>query len=418
MTSLKTLFVILDGLGDHVIKELGNKTPLEAAEKENIDKLARYSDCGLVHVIKPGIVPGSDTGHTSLFGYSLKYYPGRGILEALGSEVKLGIKIGIKEGDIAFRVNFSTVINGRVIDRRIGRNDYGLDLLLNDFKSELEKIEREYGIEIALLHTVEHRGVLIMSGLESEKVTDNDLHQENIEVKKIEPLDEKAKVTAEVLNKVIESFNNFSEKHWINEERRKKNLLPINYILIRGASKYKELPKEKKFENRYGLKAIFIAGGALYLGVARYFGMDVLKPVGATATVNTSLFSKAEAAISNRDKYDIVFVHIKATDSLSHDKDPQGKKKFIERIDKEFFSRVKDEFDIIVLTGDHSTSSLLGRHVSDPVPIFIHSPFNRWGLVKKFGERQCRKGSLGFIYGRDVIKIVLDKMGKEIMIGQ
>jgi len=418
MTSLKTLFVILDGLGDHVIKELGNKTPLEAAEKENIDKLARYSDCGLVHVIKPGIVPGSDTGHTSLFGYSLKYYPGRGILEALGSEVKLGIKMGIKEGDIAFRVNFSTVINGKIIDRRIGRNDYGLDLLLKDFRGELEKIEREYGIEIALLHTVEHRGVLIIKGLESEKVTDNDLHQENVEVKKIEPLDEKAKVTAEVLNKVIETFNNFSEKHWINEERRKKNLLPINYILIRGASKYKELPKEKKFESRYGLKAIFIAGGALYLGVARYFGMGVLKPVGATATVNTSLFSKAEAAISNRDKYDIVFVHIKATDSLSHDKDPQGKKKFIERIDKEFFSRVKDEFDIIVLTGDHSTSSLLGRHVSDPVPIFIHSPFNRWGLVKKFGERQCRKGSLGFIYGRDVIKIVLDKMGKEIMLGQ
>jgi len=418
MTSLKTLFVILDGLGDHVIKELGNKTPLEAAEKESIDKLARYSDCGLVHVIKPGVVPGSDTGHISLFGYSLKYYPGRGILEALGSEVKLGIKIGIREGDIAFRVNFSTVINGKIIDRRIGRNDYGLDLLLKDFRKELDKIEREHGIEISLLHTVEHRGVLIIKGLESEKVTDNDFHKENIEVRKIEPLNEKAKVTAEVLNKVIETFNNFSEKHWINEERRKKNLLPINYILIRGASKYKELPKEKRFESRYGLKAMFIAGGALYLGVARYFGMDVLKPVGATATVNTSLFSKAEAAISNRDKYDIVFVHIKATDSLSHDKDPQGKKKFIERIDKEFFSRVKEEFDIIVLTGDHSTSSLLGRHVSDPVPIFIHSPFNRWGLVKKFGERQCRKGSLGFINGRDVIKIVLDKMEKEVMIGQ
>jgi len=418
MSSLKTLFVILDGLGDHVIKDFGNKTPLEAAKKENIDKLARYSDCGLVYIIKPGVVPGSDTGHTSLFGYSLKYYPGRGILEALGSEVGSGIKIGIKEGDIAFRVNFATVINGKIIDRRIGRNDYGLELVLKDFEGEVEKIEKEYGVDISLLHTVEHRGVLVIKGLDSEKVTDNDPHSENVEVRKIEPLDEKAKITAEVLNKIIESFNSFSKKHWINEERKKRNLLPINYILVRGASKYKEIPKDKRFENKYKLKAIFIAGGALYLGVARYFGMDTLKPVGATATVNTSLFSKAEAAIANRDKYDIVFVHIKATDSLSHDKDPKGKKRFIEKIDKEFFERVKGEFDVIVLTGDHSTSSILGRHVSDPVPIFIYSPFNRWGLVKKFGERPCRKGSLGFIYGRDVIKIVLDKMGKEIMVGQ
>ncbi|RDD52605.1 2,3-bisphosphoglycerate-independent phosphoglycerate mutase [Nanoarchaeota archaeon NZ13-N] len=418
MSSFKTLFVILDGLGDHVIKDLGNKTPLEAAKKNNIDKLARYSDCGLVNIIERGIVPGSDTGHISLFGYELNVYPGRGILEAIGSEIKLGMKIGLKEGDIAYRVNFSTVMNDIIIDRRIGRNDYGLDIILRDFEEEIEKIEKEYGVEIDLIHTVEHRGVLIMRGLESEKVSPNDLHVENEKIIRIEPLEEKAKITAEILNKLIERFYIFSDKHPINDDRRKKNLLPINYILIRGASKYKELPDEERFQKRYGIRSLFIAGGALYLGVARYLGMDAYRPVGATATVRTSLFSKAEAAISNRDKYDIIFVHIKATDSLSHDRNPKEKKKFIERIDEEFIGRIKEEFDIIVLTGDHSTSSILGRHISDPVPIFIYSPFSRWGLIKKFGERQCRKGSLGFLNGRDIIKIVLDKMGKEVMVGQ
>ena len=418
MATSKAIFIVLDGLGDHIIKQLGNKTPLEAAEKNNIDKLARYSDCGLVYIIRPGIVPGSDTGHLSLFGYDLSKYPGRGILEALGSEIKFNTSFGLKEGDIAFRVNFSTVMNGIIIDRRIGRNDYGLDILLNDFRDKIEKIANEYGIEIFLLHTVEHRGVLILKGLKSEKVSPNDLHIENIKVPEVKPLEKDAKITAEVINKLIEEFNKFSSSHPINKERQKKGLLPINYLLVRGASKYKKLPAEEMFPNKYKLKSLFIAGGALYLGVARYVGMDVIKPIGATATVRTSLISKAEAAIANRDKYDIIFVHIKATDSLSHDKNPRGKKKFIEKIDREFVSKIKDEFDIIVLTGDHSTSSIIGRHVSDPVPIFIYSDSNRWGLIKKFGERQCRKGSLGIIYGRDVINIVLDKMDREIMFGE
>ncbi|MEM4841301.1 MAG: phosphoglycerate mutase, partial [Nanopusillaceae archaeon] len=75
MVNKKALFIILDGLGDHVIKELGNKTPLEAAEKTNIDKKARYSDCGLVNILPQGEIPGSDTGHLVLFGYDLSIYP-------------------------------------------------------------------------------------------------------------------------------------------------------------------------------------------------------------------------------------------------------------------------------------------------------------------------------------------------------
>ncbi|MEM0379244.1 MAG: alkaline phosphatase family protein [Nanopusillaceae archaeon] len=418
MVNKKALFIILDGLGDHVIKDLGNKTPLEAAEKPNIDKIARYSDCGLVNILSEGEIPGSDTGHLSLFGYDLSLYPGRGVLEALGSEIKLNLNLKIEEGDIAFRINFSTVLNNIVIDRRIGRNDYGLDIILNDFRNKLEELEREYNVKINILHTVEHRGVLIIKGLEGYNVTSNDLHMDSYLIPKIMALDKKSEITAELLNKLIEEFNKFSNEHYVNKERKEKNLPLVNYLLLRGASIYKELERDKKFEKKYGLKALFIAGGALYLGVARYFGMDALKPIGATATVETSLFSKAEAVLKNKDKYDIIFSHIKATDSLSHDKNPKEKKKFIERIDRDFFAKVKEDFDVIILTGDHSTSSILGRHVSDPVPIMIYSDNNRWGLVKKFGERSCRKGSLGFLNGKNVMKIILDKLDKGIIVGE
>ncbi|MGB9674837.1 MAG: phosphoglycerate mutase, partial [Nanopusillaceae archaeon] len=280
-----------------------------------------------------------------------------------------------------------------------------------------EKIEKEYGIKIIIKHGVEHRGVLVLKGLESEKVTENDLHEENIKITEIKYKEEKAKITAEVLNKLIKEFYEFSKRNKINKERKEKNLPEINYMLIRSPSKYKKLNKKDLFNNRYKIKSIFLAAAPMYLGVAKYVGMDIYKPLGTNGTANENLFSFAETAISYRDKYDLVFIHIKGTDSLSHDKKPKEKKKFIERIDKELIARVKDEFDVIVLTGDHSTSSILGRHVSDPVPIMIYSENSRYGFVKNFSERKCVKGTLGRIKGTDVIKIVLDKLDKYIMFG-
>ena len=66
-------------------------------------------------VIAPGTPPGSDTAHLSLLGYSPKeVYTGRGPFEAVG------VGIDVKSGDIAFRGNFATVKDGKVIDRRAG----------------------------------------------------------------------------------------------------------------------------------------------------------------------------------------------------------------------------------------------------------------------------------------------------------
>ena len=399
----KCLFVILDGVGDHVVKELGYKTPLESAKKPHLDKLAKKGENGMLYPVDIGISPGSDTAHLSLFGYDpYKYYPGRGVFEALGAGIEL------EKNDLAFRVNVATVNeNGVIIDRRAGRNDYGIKEL---FK-ELDGIELE-GVKVMLKHTVEHRGVLVLRGEGLSKgVTSNDPHKVGVNVRKIKPLENNAKKTAEVLNRIVEEFYKIARDHQINKERKKKGLLPANYILIRGAGM---LDKEViSFTAKYNIKACFIAGAAMYKGVAKYVGIDVIEVPGATGDIHTSLVSKSEAAISNRNKYDIVFTHIKATDSLSHDRKPKEKKKFIERIDEQFFSKVKDEFDIIVVTGDHTTSSIFGEHTADPVPLLIYSTVaQRKDPVKNFAERKSYKGILGYIKGQNLMKIILNKMNK------
>ena len=65
----KGIFIILDGLGDNLIKELRYKTPLEDAEKPNIDKLVRYSECGLLYTKERGHIPKCIEANLSLYKF-------------------------------------------------------------------------------------------------------------------------------------------------------------------------------------------------------------------------------------------------------------------------------------------------------------------------------------------------------------
>ena len=48
----KILYVILDGLGDLPIGDLGNKTPLEAAVTPKLDKLAQSGKTGIMYPVE------------------------------------------------------------------------------------------------------------------------------------------------------------------------------------------------------------------------------------------------------------------------------------------------------------------------------------------------------------------------------
>ena len=94
------------------------------------------------------------------------------------------------------------------------------------------------------------------------------------------------------------------------------------------------------------------------------------------------------------EKYDFIFLHIKATDSLAEDGNFQGKKEFIEKIDKNLklvFKKIKN--NLVIVTADHSTCSNLKRHCSIPIPVLIYG--NGQDGTKRFSEKACKKGKLG-----------------------
>src|SRR5208283_3337537 len=115
----KVIFLVLDGLGDIPDPAHSFMTPLEAAKKPNIDRLAiEKGVLGRTIPVGVGITPGSGPGHLSLFGYDpARYEIGRGILEALG------LNMDLEPSDVAARGNFCTVKDGIVADRRAGRID-------------------------------------------------------------------------------------------------------------------------------------------------------------------------------------------------------------------------------------------------------------------------------------------------------
>ncbi len=399
------VFVVMDGVGDRPLKELGNKTPLEVAKTPTFDRLAAEGQSALMDVIGPGITPGSDTAHLALFGYNpLAEYPGRGPLESFGAGLET------KPGDVAFRSNFATVDDNMVVlDRRAGRTFTPKEQA--ELQAALDGIEID-DVKVRFITTVEHRGALVLEGegLYAD-ISDVDPHETGKKILTVRALKPEAEKTAKVVNELIQVAHQRMKGLKINKERAKKGQLLANALLLRGPGRHNDIPS---LPERYGIKAAVIAGGALYIGTAKYVGMQHITVEGQTGTIDTNFDNIAKKTIETIESdFNYVFVHIKAPDNASHDGDAKEKILAIERTDAmvgKIVDAVGDEI-VIAVTGDHSTPVSTGEHSCDPVPIVFWSNFIRPDSVKKFSEIDAAKGALHTIRGIDVLPLLLGYAG-------
>lgn len=412
----KAIVLICDGMPDRRCSRLGGLTPLQAANPKSFGWVASKGECGLMDPISPGVPPGSDTAHLAILGYDpYKHYTGRGAFEALGAGIELG------PNDVAFRCNFATASeDGTIVDRRAGRiSDEEAEVLSRSLDGI--RLNRNSDVTVLFKHTVEHRGVLVLrcDGL-SRLVSDVDPHKVGVRLLPSRPLVDSpaAKKTADALNEFVEVSRRVLMDHEINRRRALRGQPLANVVLPRGAG---TLPKLEKVPDRFGVRAAAVAGGAVYKGLFKAAGFEVLDVKGATGTVETDLEAKMRAAISAVSAYDIVFVHVKATDVVSHDKNPAKKVEVISRIDSAF-SAVLSEVDLedacIAVTSDHTTPSEVGEHTGDPVPLAVYSPGARYGTVERFDEISCALGTLGRIRGVEFMPTIMNCLGRVPMYGE
>ena len=362
----KIVLLVMDGIGDLPV---GGRTPLESAKTPNLDKLVCKSNTGLTYPVSIGITPGSGPAHLSLFGYDpLKYDIGRGVLEALGIDFKMGNK------DIATRANFATIDeNGIITDRRAGRIPTEKNQEICEFLSS--KITQIDDIEVIIRSGKEHRFVVVFRGNDlSDYVTDTDPQQEGLKPKKCKALDNNGEKTARIVNRFIEEVSSCL-----------KNFSPVNYPLLRGISRYPDIPS---MNDLFRLTPAAIATYPMYKGLARLVGMKILK-------AGNDISSEFETLKENWNAFDFFYIHIKKTDSYGEDGNFEKKVSVIEEVDKYIPFVLDLKPDCFVVTGDHSTPCKMKSHSWHPNPFLLYSTFGRKDPAVSFSELECAKGILG-----------------------
>jgi 2,3-bisphosphoglycerate-independent phosphoglycerate mutase len=409
---MKLIYVIIDGLGDLPIKELGNETPLGAADTPNLDFLAKKGKTGLMYTVGKGIAPESDAGVISILGYNpFKYATGRGVLEAVGAGMEM------KNGDLALRCNFATLGEGnRIIDRRTGRdltNEEGTELSRAVNKSV--KLE-SYPADFKLKATVSYRAVLVIRSKAqslSSKITNTDPAYKRLEklgvveknaemiLKKCEPLDKSdgAKFSAALVNEFTVKSHELLDKQEVNKRRVAVGKLKANVLLSRDAGDL--LPEFFNINERYHVSFVCLADMPVERGIAKLAGMSLVDLPPPSNDLKRDCLLRIKKLFEVMPMFDCFYVHIKGTDEPGHDGNFRLKQQLISIIDKYFFGELLQKIDlsnyVVCVTADHSTPCLLKAHSDDPVPVLISGDKIRGDNIKKFSEKECKKGSLGLL---------------------
>lgn len=363
---MKYVIVLCDGMADEPLKELGGKTPLQAAKTPNMDRLAAKSEVGMVRTVPEGMAPGSDTANLSVIGYNPQiYYTGRSPLEALS------IGVDMDSADVAFRCNLVTLSEEQqnyedkiIVDHssdEISTEDAAV--LVAALKEGLAKDGYEFYVGTSYRHLlIQKQGKVV------ELTPPHD-----ILIKRIgEYLPEEP-----VLRKMMVKSYEILSSHPLNAERKKQGKNPANSAWFWGAG---TRPALTSFEEKFEKKGAMISAVDLLKGIAVGADMYNISVEGANGGLHTNYSGKAEAAVEVLTKrgYDFVYIHVEAPDEMGHQGNVDYKILAIENIDKLVIGPVVSmlekegaDFRMMILP-DHPTPIRVRTHTKDPVPYLLY----------------------------------------------
>ncbi len=399
---MKYLIILGDGMADDPTVALGGKTPLQVANKPDIDLLAKKGITGLLKTVPEGYLPGSEIANLGVLGYDVnEVFEGRGSLEAAS------MGIDIEDDEVAMRCNLICIEDDKIKNHSAGH-------ISNEEATELivylqEKLGNE---NVNFFPGVSYRHLLKIKGGNKNVFCTPPHDVPGTPYADVMPKAEtpQAAETMALLHQLILDSQKLLEEHPINIKRKKEGKDPANSIWPWSLG-YR--PSMKKMTDIFDIKSgAVISAVDLIHGIGVYAGLDKIEVEGATGLYNTNYEGKVRATLDQLKEKDFVFLHIEASDEAGHEGDVDLKIKTIEYLNDRVVKPIIEEISkwnedvTIAILPDHPTPTELKTHTSAPVPFLIWTRGITPDNIEIYDEVNASKGSAGLLCGDEFIKLL------------
>jgi 2,3-bisphosphoglycerate-independent phosphoglycerate mutase len=363
---MKYAIIIPDGCADLPLESLGGKTPLQVADIPNMNAAAQDGLLALTDNVPLHFPAGSEVANMTLFGYDPnQYFTGRAPIEAAAQSIQLG------PHDWAVRCNLVTI----------------QDQIMQDFTAdhistaEAAELLQSLSAEVAndrlqFVPGVSYRNLMIYRGRPSEAApfsvetrtrAPHDLTDLPVED------DYPRGRGSDLLSEIMQRSSRIFAEHPVNLRRVAEGKRPATNVWLWGLGGSPNLPS---FHSRFGLRGAMITAVDLLRGLAALIGWDRIQVQGATGYLDTNYAGKGQAAVEALDRYDIVCVHVEATDEASHEGRHLEKIKALEQIDRHIVAPVRKKLQALgdhrlMILPDHPTPCSTKKHSHGMVPVAV-----------------------------------------------
>jgi 2,3-bisphosphoglycerate-independent phosphoglycerate mutase len=398
---MKYIIIHGDGMADWPCDELGGKTPLEAANKPNMDLLATRGELGLVATIPPGMPSGSDVGTMTMLGYDpARYHTGRAPIEAASQGIEMA------PDDVVFRMN--------LVSLKPGADGA---LVMDDFTAGHITTEEAAAIVADLSAQLSDDGVEFHNGVSYRHLMV--WHGGPAATRLTPPHDITGKPSgphlpegegAERLRKIMDRAAAILREHPVNRARIAAGKPAATSVWFWGQGRRPAVPTLKE---RFGVEGSVISAVDLVNGLGRLAGLERITVPGATGFLDTDYAAKARYGLKSLERHDFLLLHIEAPDEAGHMGRADLKRDAIERIDELIIGPLLRDLPALgdfrlLLMPDHATPCKLKTHSNEPVPFaMLGSSSSKGAVARRYTEAEAARTGVAVTDGYRLIESLL-----------
>ena len=331
---MKHVILHVDGMADHPRKELGGRTPLQAASTPHLNRLAQEGELGLLAAVPENVRQGSGLMGTAILGYDLKkYYQGPGPLEA----TSLGVAIG--EHDVVYRCTMVTLRADAQSGNKGGLNEIkklGPHVVMDDATAGLipteeareliEAVNEQLGSEMIQFYPgLGHRHLMVWVNGKSRAICTDPQLLVGQPITDALPTGD----GSDILWKLMDASFHILRDHPLNEERLEAKQKPANCLWLWGQGKATLWPS---LSERLKMSGVVVSQSDVHRGLGIMAGLEA---VDSARLTGVDLRTQAAVALEELKKKDFAYVHVKLPDEVVYGSDVSAKVKGIEAVDRE-----------------------------------------------------------------------------------